>query len=167
MSRRTIIGVMGSGEDARDADCEFAFALGKLIAQQGWVVLSGGRNMGIMDAVSKGARSVGGLTIGIIPYGNADLASEAVDIPIVTNMGSARNNINVLSSDVVVACGHISSGTLSEIALSIKAKKPTILLGADTLAFQFLSGIGGDLIVSAASPEETVQKISEFLNPAI
>jgi hypothetical protein len=166
MSRRIIIGVMGSGDDARKIDCDMAFELGACIAREGWVVLSGGRNKGIMDAVSKGANSAGGLTLGIIPYGNTDLASEWVDIPIVTNMGSARNNINVLSSDVVVACGNISSGTLSEIALAIKAKKPTILLGADTDAVHFLSGIGGDLVMSASSSEETVQKITEVLASA-
>jgi len=42
-------------------------------------------------------------------------------------MGSARNNINVLSSDVVIACG-MGVGTVSEVALALKANKPVVLL---------------------------------------
>jgi uncharacterized protein (TIGR00725 family) len=54
---------------------------------------------------SKGAREAKGLTIGILPTKDRASISEAVDIPIITDMGSARNNINVLSSDAVIACG--------------------------------------------------------------
>jgi hypothetical protein len=155
---------MGSGENAKAADCKLAFELGKLIAQEGWTVLSGGRNKGVMDAVSKGEKSVGGLTVGILPHADTKLASEWIDILIVTNMGSARNNINVLSSDVVVACGRISSGTLSEIALAINAKKPIILLTNHIQAKRFLSKLGGELISSASSPMSAVQRIRILLN---
>ena len=55
--------------------------------------------------------------------------SEYVDIPIVIDLGSARNNINVLTSDVIVACG-MGPGTASEVSLAIKASKPAILLNA-------------------------------------
>ncbi len=164
MSRQIIIGVMGSGEGARDIDSDLAFELGKSIAESGWVVLSGGRNKGIMDAVNKGAKSVGGLTIGIIPHRNARLASDWVDVPIITNMGSARNNINVLSSDVVVACGKISSGTLSEVALAIKAKKPVILLNCDAMAKSFILEIGGKLVSTESSIKEAIARIRRLLN---
>ena len=125
--RKIIIGVMGPGNGASGKECEKAYELGRLIAQEGWTVLSGGLAVGIMDAVSRGAREAGGLTIGILPMDRRDGLSPAVDIPIVTGMGSARNNINVLSSDVVITCG-ISAGTASEVALAIKADKPLIFL---------------------------------------
>ena len=49
-----------------------AKSLGELIARQGWVVLTGGRASGVMDAASEGAKSVpGSLTIGILPDGKA------------------------------------------------------------------------------------------------
>jgi hypothetical protein len=164
MNRQIIVGVMGSGEGALIEDCDTALELGKLIAQSGWILLSGGRNRGIMDAVSKGAKSAGGLTIGIIPYADSQQASTWVDIPIVTNMGSARNNINALSSDVVVACGKISSGTLSEIALAIKAKKPVILLNSSPSAKSFLHEIGGELISIESSAKQTVERIAALLD---
>ncbi len=67
MQKYIVIGVMGAGEQASDIDIQLALALGRLIAKEDWVLLSGGRNVGVMDAVNKGAKSEGGLTIGIMP----------------------------------------------------------------------------------------------------
>lgn len=39
--RKIIIGVMGPGENATHTDIENAYQLGKLIAQQGWMLLTG------------------------------------------------------------------------------------------------------------------------------
>ena len=123
-----IIGVMGPGEGATLQDKENAFAIGQYAAERGFAVLTGGRNTGVMHAALEGAQSVDGLTIGILPEDNKSGMSPAVTVPIVTGMGSARNNINVLTSDVVVACG-IGSGTASEVFLALKAKKHVICLG--------------------------------------
>ncbi|NDJ21085.1 TIGR00725 family protein [Nostoc sp. B(2019)] len=128
--RKIIIGVMGPGEKATANELQNAYAIGKLIAQQGWILLTGGRNVGVMDAASNGAKSINGLTIGILPSDNRNGISEALDIAIFTDMGNARNNINVLSSDVVIACG-MGAGTASEIALALKGNKKVILLTDD------------------------------------
>lgn len=125
--RKIIIGVMGPGENATPTDIQNAYELGKRIAEQGWVLLTGGRNVGVMEAASQGAKLWDGLTIGILPGNNSKGISEAVDIAIFTDMHNARNNINVLSSDVVIACG-MGLGTASEVALALKNKKPVILL---------------------------------------
>lgn len=129
MERKPIIGVMGGGEVSRDT-LNQSYLLGSLIAGQGWILLNGGRNAGVMDASAKGARDHGGLTIGILPDNDRSRVSDHILIPIVTGMGSARNAINVLSSDVVVACPG-GPGTLSEIALALKAAKPVILFHFD------------------------------------
>ncbi|MBW4565273.1 MAG: TIGR00725 family protein [Mojavia pulchra JT2-VF2] len=128
--RKIIIGVMGPGEKATRNNLQNAYELGHLIAQQGWILLTGGRNAGVMDAANKGAKAANGLTIGILPNDNQDSISNAVDIAIFTDMGNARNNINVLSSNVVIACG-MGAGTASEIALALKGNKPVILLTDD------------------------------------
>src|SRR5262249_47622262 len=134
--RRPIAGVMGPGEEATDADCANAFTLGQLLAEDGWVVLSGGRDAGVMREVNRGAKSVGGLTVGILPAASASVSPD-VDIVIVTEMHNARNNVNVLSSDVVIACGDGGPGTVSEIALALKAGKPVILIGTSELSRNF------------------------------
>jgi uncharacterized protein (TIGR00725 family) len=125
--KKIIIGIMGPGESATSTDLENAYQLGQLIATAGWILLTGGRNVGVMDAAAKGAKAANGLTVGILPNNNTHGISEAVDIAIVTDMGNARNNINILSSDVIIACG-MGMGTASEIALALKANKPVILL---------------------------------------
>ncbi|GAB1545425.1 hypothetical protein NUACC21_81010 [Scytonema sp. NUACC21] len=128
--RKIVVGVMGPGEKAKDIDVQNAYELGKLIAQEGWVLLTGGRNVGVMEAANQGAKSANGLTLGVLPNDTEKGISEAVDIAIFTDMGNARNNINVLSSDVVIACG-MGTGTASEIALALKANKKVILLTDD------------------------------------
>lgn len=74
--RKIIIGVMGPGEQATATDLQNAYELGKLIAQQGWVLLTGGRNVGVMDAANQGAKSANGLTVGILPGNNTNDVSE-------------------------------------------------------------------------------------------
>jgi uncharacterized protein (TIGR00725 family) len=135
---RPIAGVVGPGEDATDADKANEFALGQLLAAAGWVVLSGGRDAGLMGEASRGAKAAGGLTVGILP-GSSSRVSPHVDVAVITEMHNARNNINVLSSQVVIACGDGGPGTVSEVALAMKAGKPVILVGASDMAAEFFS----------------------------
>lgn len=125
--RLPIIGVMGGGESPKEISL-LARALGHALATEGWVVLNGGRNAGVMAAVSEGAATAGGLVVGVLPDRDLDRASPHLTIPIRTGLGDGRNIINVLSSDVVVALPG-GPGTLSEMALALKNRKPLLLLG--------------------------------------
>ncbi|OCR00996.1 TIGR00725 family protein [Oscillatoriales cyanobacterium USR001] len=158
---KIIIGVMGPGNDATSMDLQNAYQLGKLIAQSGWVLLTGGRNTGVMEAANQGAKSANGLTVGILPNNSTNGMSDAVDIAIVTDMGNARNNINVLSSDVVIACG-MGAGTASEIALALKAHKKVILLNGDESSkvfFQNLSLLNVFVVNNVVDAIEQIRKI--------
>lgn len=124
---RTVIGVMGSGESGDKLLLALARDLGAAIAAEGWVLLNGGRNSGVMDASAVGARNKGGLVIGVLPDEGTAAASRHLDVAIRTGMGDGRNWINVLSSDVVIALRG-GAGTLSEIALALKAGRTVILL---------------------------------------
>jgi hypothetical protein len=155
---RFVVGVMGPAK-AKKKDLDNARILGEFIARRGWVVLTGGRDVGVMDAACEGAKRVGGsLTVGILPTAK-DRVSHHVDVPIITEMGSGRNNINVLTSHVVVACGLSGSGTVSEVALAVKARKPVILVGASQADIAFFRKLGGRLVSAAASPEEAIELI--------
>jgi hypothetical protein len=153
---RVVIGVMGPGAAATASDLKFAYELGQKIATAGWVLLTGGRNVGVMDAASRGAKQAGGLTIGILPTEQLTSVSQAIDIPILTGMGSARNNINVLSSQVVIACG-MGLGTASEIALALKANKPVILLNTSAEAQAFFQSLASEQIQIAEHPQAAVE----------
>lgn len=158
-----MIGVMGPGTGASDTDQKNAYTLGTLIAQEGWVLLTGGRNLGVMDAASRGAKAANGLTVGILPDDRCDRnLCDAVDIAIITGMGSARNNINVLSSDVVIACG-MGAGTASEVALALKANKLVILLTNDQESQLFFKHLSNDKVFLAKSPEAAIKFVKETL----
>jgi uncharacterized protein (TIGR00725 family) len=159
---RIIIGVMGPGENASLDEIESAYELGQQIAVRGWVTLCGGRNCGVMAAVCRGASQAGGLTVGILAA--ADTAgAAAVDIAIATGLGSARNNINVLSSDVIVACG-MGAGTASEVALALKAQKAVILLKAQPETQIFFKMLNAGQVFCTLSVNEAMVQIQTILN---
>ena len=153
---------MGPGEQATATDLQNAYELGKLIAQQGWVLLTGGRNVGVMDAANQGAKSANGLTVGILPGNNTNDVSESVDLAIITDLGNARNNINVLSADVVIACG-MSAGTAAEIALALKANKKVILLNNDQEGKLFFQRLSPENIYFVHTSVEAIKITNKFV----
>jgi uncharacterized protein (TIGR00725 family) len=158
MARRPVIGVMGAGDDASEADMRLAEALGQVIAAERWIVLTGGRDAGVMQAASRGAKRVSGsLVIGVLPS-DRDPVSPDVDVAILTGLGNARNAINVLSSQVVVAVGIRGPGTASEAALALKAKRPLILLAPTREAEAFFRTLGGEIFVT-----DTAEKVPEII----
>ena len=159
---KPIIGIMGPGENARPEENEMAFALGKAIAQEGWIILTGGRSFGIMEAAMKGAHEANGLTIGVLPTETAANSSADADIKIITGMGSGRNIINVLSSHILVVIG-MAAGTASEVALAIKSNKKVILLHQDEITIRFFKNLGTYKVMIANTIEETLQIIKDYL----
>jgi uncharacterized protein (TIGR00725 family) len=159
---KTIIGIMGPGEQATTREIETAYTLGQAIAQAGWVLLTGGRHAGVMDAASRGAKAGGGMTIGILPAGTTLEMSPAVDIPIVTGMGHGRNAINVLTSQVIVACG-CGPGTTSEIALALKLAKPLILMEQSDDSQRFWQHMSPNSLTIATTAEDAIFHIRNIL----
>jgi len=117
MFKPVSIGVIGSG-DCSPEIYQLAYEVGQGIARAGARLICGGLG-GVMEAAAKGAKEAGGLTIGILPGTSPDEANPYIDIPIVTDMGHARNIIVVRSSQAIIAVSG-SYGTLSEIALALK-----------------------------------------------
>jgi len=119
------------GPAACDPDtAALARAVGRGVADRGGVLLCGGR-VGVMEAAAEGARAGGGLTLGILPGVSAKDSppNPHIDLAIFTGLGEARNWINVCASDAIIAIGG-GFGTLSEIALGLKAQKPVVLIGS-------------------------------------
>lgn len=121
--RARLVAVIGDGA------CDLATAavaeeVGRRLAEAGATVVCGGLG-GVMEAACRGAKAVGGQTIGILPGERARDANPFVDIAIVTGMGEARNVLVVKSAEAVIAVGG-RYGTLSEIALALKLGKPVV-----------------------------------------
>jgi uncharacterized protein (TIGR00725 family) len=162
MATKTIIGVMGPGENASPDENVMAYELGKEIARQGWVTLTGGRSFGIMDAALKGASEAGGLTIGILPGDSDGNSSDHAQIKIVTSMGSGRNYISVLSSHLIVVLG-MASGTASEVSLALKSRKKIILLNQDEITIRFFKNLGTYNVLVTKTVAETIKNIKEYV----
>ncbi len=157
---RIVVGVMG-GSTADSTTSDMAFALGRLIAERGWVLLNGGRACGVMEASARGAREAGGLVVGILPDDDDARASRHLDVAVITGIGDARNYVNVLSSRVVIAMRG-GAGTLSEIALALKSGRPVITLDFPLgIAFEGYRESGS--LTETATPEEAVATAARLL----
>jgi uncharacterized protein (TIGR00725 family) len=161
MPRKPVIAIVGTGTHADKAMAD-AYQLGRLVAQSDWVLITGGRNTGVMKAANEGAKDADGMTIGILPNREAAVSPD-VDVAVVTDTGEARNNIIVLSADVVVACGAEGAGTVSEIALALKNRKPVVLLGTMDEADEFFRSVGGERVKTADSPAAAIEIVKSLL----
>jgi len=167
MTRKPVVAVVGAADATENARHD-ARELGALAAARGWVVVTGGRAKGVMAAALEGAKNGGGLAIGILPDAAADVAPHA-DVAIITGIGEARNNVIVLTADVVVACGVDGAGTASEVSLAIKNGRHVVLLNASPDALRFFQSIVAErreLLHSAASAHEAMDCADLCLAPS-
>jgi uncharacterized protein (TIGR00725 family) len=107
------VGIIG-GSAPSPEHLRIAEATGRLIAENGFILVNGGLG-GVMEASARGAKAQGGWVIGILPGKAAQEANSFTDIAVPTGLGYLRNALVVLNSDALVAIDG-SYGTLSEIA---------------------------------------------------
>lgn len=117
------VAVIGAGQ-CTAAEAALGEEVGRLLAEAGAVLLTGGRG-GVMAAASRGAAQAGGLVVGILPGDDASQANPWVALPIVTGMGEARNAVLMRTAQAVIAVGG-EYGTLSEIAFALKFGRPVV-----------------------------------------
>jgi uncharacterized protein (TIGR00725 family) len=98
--------------------------VGRELAARGAVLVCGGLG-GVMEAACRGAKDAGGRTVGILPGTDRAAANPFVDAAIPTGLGEARNALVVRAADALIAVGG-GYGTLSEIALALKAGKRVV-----------------------------------------
>lgn len=123
---RTKVAVIG-GRNAGKFLLKDAEEVGRLLASRNAVLVCGGLG-GVMEAASRGMKSGGGLTVGILPQDHTRDANSYIDIPIATGFGMGRNVVIARTADAVIAIGG-EYGTLSEIAFSLQMGKPVVGIG--------------------------------------
>ena len=126
----TQIAVVGAGE-APEAVMRRAEEVGAALAANGAVLVCGGLG-GVMAAACRGAKSMGGTTVGLLPGRDPGAANQWVDVVVPTGLGEARNALVVGSAAAVIAVDG-EYGTLSEIALALRAGVPVIGIGTWSL----------------------------------
>lgn len=150
LRKRVRIAVIGGSRPPRKAR-DLAFAVGRLVARSGAVLVCGGLG-GVMEAASRGAREEGGFVAGILPGGSPSDANPWVDLPIATGLGYTRNSLVVMNADAVIAIDG-EYGTLSEIAYGKIHGKRVVGLGTWEVKG----------VEPAATPEEAVRLALEGL----
>lgn len=168
---KVTVGVIGKNEQHPNDNVAAhtmaaAEEIGRLVAQRGGVIVTGGR-AGVMEAASKGAQQAGGLTIGFLPGMDKAGANPFVDIIFPTGLGRARNLLTARSCDVLIMVGG-STGTLNELTIAYAEARPVVILEgsggwADRIRGVLHKGCYLDEretveICFAASPAEAVAK---------
>ncbi|MYH53531.1 MAG: hypothetical protein F4139_11425 [Gemmatimonadetes bacterium] len=170
MKRLPIVGVMGAGAHAHE---DLAVPLGRRLARLPVHLLTGGGS-GVMTSVSRAFAEVegrAGLVIGVLPLAEAigvpeagsDYPNRWVEVPIRTHLGKlgadafSRNHVNVLTPDVIIALPG-SSGTASEVALSIHYGRPLVLFGDLGRARDL-----PDTVATASSVDEVIAFVRDAL----
>lgn len=146
---RGYVAVVGPSGDLDPTMARAAEETGRLLAEAGCVVVTGG-GTGVMEAASRGARTAGGTTVGILPGHDRSEGNRHLTVALPTGLGELRNGLVVRAVDVVVAVGG-SWGTLSEIALARRTGVPVyVVAGWD------LTTVADDGPVVVADPAEAV-----------
>ena len=142
---------------------EVAEKVGYLLAKKGVVVITGGKS-GVMETAAKGAKKAKGITVGVIKGKKRLSSNKYIDVEVLTGMeadGMDELNI-VMMCDGLIAIGG-GAGTLQEIVLAYRNKKPVV----------FIDKMGGiierlpnplderekNLFIATKSPEEAVKTI--------
>lgn len=156
-SSKIYLAVIGPS-DADSATSCLAEEVGAEVAGAGAILLTGGMG-GVMEAASRGAQSAGGLTMGILAGSSRADANAYLDLSLPTGMGEMRNALLIRAADAVIAIGG-GAGTLSEIALAVKLRRPIVGLGTWEAAF------GSEVLPmsKAQSPGHAVALILELVH---
>jgi uncharacterized protein (TIGR00725 family) len=151
-----LVAVVGPGTADADAlDLEQAFEVGRLLADRGYAVLTGGLS-GVMAEAARGVRAAGGTAIGFLPGTDRSAGNEFLTVPVPTGLGQLRNGLMVNAADALISVG-CSWGTLSEIALARRAAKPLACLRP----WRLLDAAGDDVpLPTATTPAEAVAMIT-------
>ena len=177
MKKQLQIGIMGSAADlkySKKAE-QFAKELGKLIAQNGNILVYGAEKdcCSLSTIAAKEAKINGGITVGIT-YGkektcwNEKEFRPTILLPCGLERGGGREFTLVLGCDVIIALGG-GSGTLNEIAVAYQAGIPIIVANnfkgwAKKLCNKYLDDRSRLLCQSASTPQEAYDLAIKSIN---
>lgn len=171
------IGIIGSaGNDdyngyqgASESMMVEAQKIGRLLAENNAIVVTGGKS-GIMEAGARGAKEVGGQTVGIVKGTKRFTSNNFTDIEVISGMEADGFDevllVNMCDALIVIGGG---AGTLEEIAIAYRNKKPIVALTtqagwAKELAGKFLDNRNTIKIETADNADDAVNKTLCLLN---
>jgi uncharacterized protein (TIGR00725 family) len=123
-----VIGCRGSSDRFTKQVQEQAFSAGQLIAEYGFVTLTGGLS-GVMEKAAEGAKSARGETLGVLPGSDKSAANSFIDFVIPSGIGIARNYIIAQTADILLALNG-GRGTLEEMCYGLDFEKKVLSLNS-------------------------------------
>lgn len=138
MPVKSICVYCGSRNGARPAYAEAARTLGEAIAGEGWRLVYGAGDVGLMGEVARAAQKAGGDTFGVIPRHLVDLEVGKTDLTrfVVTETMHERKKVMIMNADAVVVLPG-GAGSLDELFEALTWRqlglhdKPILVLGTD------------------------------------
>lgn len=130
-SRKLVLAITGRKESSPRYTPELAkaaFAAGRIAAELGLTVLTGGLS-GVMERAAEGAKLAGGETVGILPGGRHEDANPFLDLVLPSGIGIARNALMANACDFMLALPG-GTGTLEELCFALDFGRPVISWGS-------------------------------------
>ncbi|MFF3306618.1 TIGR00725 family protein [Streptomyces sp. NPDC002952] len=150
------VAVAGPAE-AGVRETALAREVGALLGRRGAVVFCGGLG-GVMEACAEGAAAAGGTVVGLLPGLDRASGNRYLTVAVATGLGELRNGLLVNSCDALIAVGG-SWGTLSEVALALRAGKRVAVLAGWSVPTEALASPGTALLAEVATPAEAVAHV--------
>jgi len=165
LKKKQVLVIGYNADHCTDKAYQIAHRVGEEVALHGAILVTGGLG-GVMEAASKGARSRGGLVVGIIPQVEKSYANPYCDVVIPTGLGHARNFVTAYSGDaVVVVGGGVGTAIEAEIAY-LKAKPIVAIKGsggvADEIGGRYLDDRCLTKVMIEEDPAKAVKKVIEL-----
>ena len=156
------------GEGPTQLTMQWAEEIGALLAQNGAIVVTGGKS-GIMEAAAKGAKQYNGITVGVVKGKKRFTSNPFIDVEVITGMeadGMDELNIIMMCDGLIVVGG--GAGTLQEIVLAYRNLKPTVILKnsggwADKVADTYLDERKRMIMKTADTPKDCVDTLLQLI----
>jgi uncharacterized protein (TIGR00725 family) len=166
VNRKIQIGIMGSAADLGYSEliAKLSEEVGREVALAGCTVVYGAEKDcdSLSTAAGRGARSAGGLTVGVT-YGKGLEVFDDADVIITcgAERGGPRESVLVLSCDAII-CISGGSGTLNEMVVAYQSNIPIVaMVGsggvADVYAGKYIDGRNRMLVQPATTSKQAVE----------
>lgn len=182
MTQKSVCVYCGSRNGANSAYSEAARTFGDLLAQEGWRLVYGAGDVGLMGEVARAAQSSGGDTFGVIPVHLLKREVGKTDLTrfVVTETMHERKKVMIMNADAVVVLPG-GPGSLDELfeALTWRQlglhEKPILVMNVDgywdalydllqqVIGQGFADGSLADFITWVDDPADAMSTLRGFL----
>ncbi|MEO1106281.1 MAG: TIGR00730 family Rossman fold protein [Pseudomonadota bacterium] len=138
MSHKSVCVYCGSRDGANKAYASAAKSLGTLLAREGWRLVYGAGDVGLMGEVARAAQNAGGETFGVIPVHLVQREVGKTDLThfVITETMHERKKVMIMNADAVVVLPG-GPGSLDELFEALTWRqlglhyKPIVVVNVD------------------------------------